>query len=440
MGQAPWIDDLSMPLAEPTGATAPVSDPLDLLSAEGRWQQDPAGVVVRADAGLGRLLGCRPEALCGHSLERLLGLSLPRGLPGAVQDSRAEDGLRVRWGHGADARWLALQMVAVPAAPGQATGWLGLARDITALVGLEDRLQRAERRLLQQAETASEGVVVVQEGLFRFVNQHLQDILGLTADRMLGQPFLEHVHPEDRELLRENHQRRLAGLPLPSRYEFRCLTASRGVRWLEMSGSRIDWDGRPATMNHLNDITDRKALEEQVRQLAYMDTLTGLANRRLLEDRLSLALSQCRRGGHHGALLYLDLDDFKPVNDRHGHAAGDQLLVGVAQRLRQAVRACDSVARLGGDEFVVMLSPLPAEPQPADEQAQAVACKLQALLAQPHRLALQDLAEAVEHCCTASIGVALFGPADEDPVAVLQRADRAMYRAKDRCHGRAPPA
>ena len=424
---------------EPTGATAPVPDPLDLLSAEGRWRQGPDGRVVAVDAGLCRLLGCRPAELLGRPFGEALGLAWPQGLQRAVQGSCPEAGLRLHLDSGGWVRWLSLQMVAEPGGADRPVAWHGLARDITAQVQLEDRLQRAEQRLLQQAETASEGVVVVQDGRFRFVNRPFLDILGWPASHLLGQAFLGFVHPEDRELLRENHQRRLAGLPLPSRYEFRCLTASRGPRWLEMSGSRIDWDGQPATMNHMNDITERKALEEQVRQLAYMDTLTGLANRRLLEDRLSLALSQCRRGGHHGALLYLDLDDFKPVNDRHGHAAGDQLLVGVAQRLRQAVRACDSVARLGGDEFVVMLSPLPAEPQPADEQAQAVACKLQALLAQPHRLALQHLAEAVEHCCTASIGVALFGPADEDPVAVLQRADRAMYRAKDRSHGRASP-
>ena len=122
-----------------------------------------------------------------------------------------------------------------------------------------------------------------------------------------------------------------------------------------MSGSRIDWDGLPATMNHMNDITERKALEEQVRQLAYMDTLTGLANRRLLEDRLSLALSQCRRGGHHGALLYLDLDDFKPVNDRHGHDTGDQVLTAVAQAIARCAEP-QVCGRLGGEEFGVLLT------------------------------------------------------------------------------------
>jgi diguanylate cyclase (GGDEF)-like protein len=188
-----------------------------------------------------------------------------------------------------------------------------------------------------------------------------------------------------------------------------------------------------------SDITRRKALEEQVRQLAFLDPLTLLPNRRLLSDRLQQALAQVERSAHFGAVIFLDLDNFKPLNDQHGHEAGDLLLVEVAERLKHAVRGMDTVARIGGDEFVVVLEELDMDRQAASTQALAVAEKIRVSLAEPYRLKLrQETAQAavVEHHCTASLGLALFGPGDDNTDQILKRADTAMYEAKARGRNR----
>ena len=179
------------------------------------------------------------------------------------------------------------------------------------------------------------------------------------------------------------------------------------------------------------EITERKRLEEQVRQLAFHDTLTRLANRRLMLDHLEQAMSASKRSQRHGALLFLDLDNFKPLNDTHGHGVGDLLLIEVAERLKACVREADTVARFGGDEFVVLLCELSSQPGEAAEQAVAIAEKVRTRLAEPYVLQSAPSAPAIRHECTASIGVAVFRGRDESQNAVIDRADAAMYRAKE---------
>lgn len=179
------------------------------------------------------------------------------------------------------------------------------------------------------------------------------------------------------------------------------------------------------------DITERLAAEAQIHHLAFHDQLTQLPNRRLLQDRLEQALLTCERSRKSGALLMLDLDHFKPLNDGHGHRVGDLLLVEVARRLQQCVRKSDTVARYGGDEFVVILRELDASQ--AAYAAGQVAETIRATLAQPYRLTLSDeggTGICVEHRCTASIGVALFNRHSSDADELYSRADRAMYQAK----------
>ena len=178
-------------------------------------------------------------------------------------------------------------------------------------------------------------------------------------------------------------------------------------------------------------VTERKRLEEKVRELAFHDTLTNLANRRLLLEHLDQAMSESKRNRHYGALIYLDLDNFKPLNDMHGHGVGDLLLIEVASRLRGCVRGVDTVARVGGDEFVVVLRTLDTQWEQAREQALAVAEKIRAQLAERYVLWPAPAAPAVEHECTASIGVALFLGRDELLDSLMERADQAMYRAKE---------
>ncbi|QTN27797.1 diguanylate cyclase [Rhodoferax sp. AJA081-3] len=193
-------------------------------------------------------------------------------------------------------------------------------------------------------------------------------------------------------------------------------------------------DGLQASARALEaEVAERKQVEAQVREVAFHDPLTHLPNRLLLNDRLSQALAASARGGVYCALMFLDLDHFKPLNDAHGHEVGDLLLIEVAARLSSCVRQADTVARFGGDEFVVVLSDLHADPVIAHAQAQAVAEKVRALLAAPYLMTVVHAGQPdvlVQHQCSASIGVALFAGPQASTADILKWADAAMYQAK----------
>jgi diguanylate cyclase (GGDEF)-like protein len=184
------------------------------------------------------------------------------------------------------------------------------------------------------------------------------------------------------------------------------------------------------------EMLERKKAQEQVHRLAFYDMLTGLPNRLLLNERLQQNMASGKRNGHMGAVMFLDLDNFKPLNDAHGHAVGDLLLKEVARRLSECVRETDTVARFGGDEFVLVLSELAMEQAASKAQAGLVAEKIQAALFAPYRLETcahdgeRDCNTLVEHHCTVSIGLALFGPLQDEPDTILKSADAAMYKAK----------
>lgn len=172
----------------------------------------------------------------------------------------------------------------------------------------------------------------------------------------------------------------------------------------------------------------------QVWELAFHDALTGLPNRRLLNDRLSQTMAVSKRSACYGALMFLDLDNFKPLNDKYGHVVGDMLLLEVANRLKNCVRETDTVARFGGDEFVVLIGELTAERTDAQAQAKHIAEKIRSSLAQPYSLTFareSDTETTVEHHCTASIGVALFIHHEASQDDILKWADKAMYQAKE---------
>ncbi len=181
------------------------------------------------------------------------------------------------------------------------------------------------------------------------------------------------------------------------------------------------------------DLSERKRIEDELRHYAFHDALTGLPNRRLLQDRLTRALASSKRHNTHGALLYLDLNKFKQLNDTHGHDVGDLLLVEAALRLRQAVRDCDTVARLGGDEFVVLLESLGADATRAGDYATARAEHILGMLSAEFVLG------AVLYRGSASVGIKLFLGGD-DPDGMLKEADLAMYQAKKRGGAHLPPA
>ena len=184
----------------------------------------------------------------------------------------------------------------------------------------------------------------------------------------------------------------------------------------------------------LHSESERKKMDEQIKQLAYYDALTNLPNRRMLSDRLTHALALSKRTSRYGALLFIDLDHFKPINDQYGHDAGDKLLMEVAKRLISGFREIDTVARFGGDEFVVMVSELAKDKATACAHATIIAEKIQAILGKRYSITLENNPKgriSITHHCSTSIGVVTFLGHQKSQEELLKLADMAMYKAKE---------
>jgi diguanylate cyclase (GGDEF)-like protein len=182
-----------------------------------------------------------------------------------------------------------------------------------------------------------------------------------------------------------------------------------------------------------SDITQRKATEQEILNLAFFDALTGLPNRRLLNERLAHAMASSKRDCRYGALMFMDMDKFKQLNDTHGHSMGDMLLVEVAHRISGCIRESDTVARFGGDEFVVLLGDLGTDREKSAVQAGIAAEKIRSVLAEPYVLKPAHgnaHAATVKHECSSSIGVVLFSGHSASAEEILKWADIAMYQAK----------
>ena len=283
-----------------------------------------------------------------------------------------------------------------------------------------DALRESETRFRTVAETAPCAIFIYQGTRFVYANPAMSRISGYDRGRILAMDFWDLVHPEDRQEVRDRGLARQRGEPVPSRYEFRIVRRDGAVRWVDLSAGTVEHAGRPAGLGVAFDITERRQAEEQVHALAYHDVLTGLPNRLLFGDRLQVATAQAHRGGGRLAVLFLDLDRFKVINDSLGHGVGDRVLQGVAERLQGCVREGDTVARLGGDEFTVIL---PGIRRAVD--AVRAAEKVREALRQPFRLDGCDL------FVTASVGVSVYPEDGTDAETLLRNADSAMYRAKE---------
>jgi diguanylate cyclase (GGDEF)-like protein/PAS domain S-box-containing protein len=304
---------------------------------------------------------------------------------------------------------------------GRLIGVLGIARDITATRQAQEELQVAAVAFESQQPT----VVTDAHGVILKVNRAFTENTGYTAQECVGQtPGLlasgRHNEAFYAAMWTTIHQ---AGGWQGEVWDKR-KNGEVYPKWLTISAVNNAHGEVTHYIGIHHDITERKKAEEQINTLAFYDQLTGLPNRTLLMDRMRQATASSAREGSHCALLFIDLDHFKTLNDTHGHSAGDALLQQVATRLGQGVRAQDTVARLGGDEFVLMLLGLGADQAEAASHAETIATQLLLDITQPY--ALGD----ITHRCTASVGVSLFQGQHTPLADVMRQADLAMYRAK----------
>ncbi len=322
-------------------------------------------------------------------------------------------------------RWLQVNASAV-LDEGKGAPWPVVASltDITERLQRERALVEAEQRVRSTFDAAPFGMRVSDlEGCFVEVNQAFASLLGLEVHELIGRPCREVTHPDDWGAHEAGERRLRAGEIPVFRMEKRFLHAAGHVVWTQIDVTALrDADGVPtATVGQIQDISERRRHDEQLRHLADHDALTGLLNRRGFQRELDRHVAQAGRYGAGGALLMLDLDHFKYINDTLGHKVGDEVIVAVADLLRARLRKTDVVARLGGDEFAVLL------PRGSREDAnQAAASVLRSLReAPPYLPALGHLT------LTASVGVAAI---EEDALTgdeLMVNADLAMYDAKE---------
>ncbi len=301
--------------------------------------------------------------------------------------------------------------------------------DCTQLKDAQQRLEKSEERLRLILHGSTDALwdwdLVSGE---TYYSERWWDMLGYSPGEFpIGsQGWRDLIHPADRDDVTAFLAELLAGPRHTYTLEFRLRHRQghdvpvlvRGIVLRDASGRAIRLSGTNT------DLTERKQAERRIYELAYFDPLTGLPNRRFLIEELDKTLARATRSGQYGALLFIDLDNFKLLNDTMGHDVGDMLLRQVAHRLRQALRDSDQLARLGGDEFVVVLESLGATPAETTPHADHVARKILSLLGQPYDLPGNPSAR------TPSIGIALFDGSDSSIDALLRQADLAMYRAK----------
>ncbi|BBI99315.1 hypothetical protein FGKAn22_10080 [Ferrigenium kumadai] len=417
-----------------------------LQSSETRFRQmfeHHASPMLLIDSDSGRIVDANLASaeFYGYTMERMrqMNMSQINTLPaGKIAEDR-DRALRGERKHFIFPHCLAsgeLRVVEVHSSPVEVEGrslLFSIVHDIT-----ERHAAEAKLRLRDAALNAAANAIIITDtsGEILWANEAFTALTGYASGETLGR--------KPKELIK-------SGMQDQSFYETLWKTVLSGHTWHgELVNQRKDGSlyNEEMTITSLRDesgkvayfiavkqdISERKHAEAQMHDLAFYDPLTHLPNRRLLLDRLGKALVASSRSRTHGALMFLDLDHFKKLNDIHGHDIGDLLLVEVARRIIGCIREQDSAARFGGDEFVVMLEDLSQSVQEAAQQAESVAEKIRAALAQPYHLRRTSAtgdSESIEYSCTSSIGLSVFCDRDNSVEELLKWTDMAMYQAKN---------
>jgi diguanylate cyclase (GGDEF)-like protein/PAS domain S-box-containing protein len=334
-----------------------------------------------------------------------------------------------------DGRWYRIQVAPVNDRRGATTAGLLIAQDVTEVRRAAAELGVLRHRFETAFINAPAGMALVRpDGQMMELNQHLAQIMGRSREELVETDVFEFIHPDDEELARQVWDE-VVEVPGQNRSQER--------RYVHPDGSHV-WvhanqvlvadaaGGAEHVVMQCQDVTARRNAEVDLRRLALLDPLTGLGNRTLMHDRLAHALDRTRRRPAGMAVVYLDLDRFKVINDSLGHDVGDEVLTAVAGRLQSALRPQDTIARLGGDEFAVLCEDIGGE-----DQAREIAERLAAAASGPLQLRRPGTLPSLEAVTVeASVGVVVASTDHERPVDLLRDADLAMYSAKAGGRGR----
>jgi len=365
------------------------------------------------------------ELTFGLSSRDVVGKPFPRDILSAVLDNIAS-GLAKRRiesiARRSNGEEFPVEVMIDPVGSGEDQTYTAFIRDISERKRTQLELEQREQRFRALVEKSWSGVALLDADLaFTYVGSSTQRLLGYSEGELMRTSFLGYIHPRDRQATREIFSDLAATANREAHAELRFLHKNGTWIWLEAFGQNLLHDSsvRAVVVNY-RDITQRKATEKQLEYQAYYDALTGLPNRLLFRDRVVNAIAQAKRHRRGIAVMYLDLDHFKLVNDGLGHSVGDGLLSEVAARLQGSIRASDTISRLGGDEFTILLNDTNST-----DAIFGVARKILQSLANPFRVNGHEL------FVTASIGISLFPADGEDVETLLKCADSAMYRAKE---------
>jgi len=392
------------------------------------------GLVQADNDGVLQFVNDRFCEMVGYSREELIGLQgdLLLAYPEDIAMMREKTRLRQR--HVADQYeirvrrkdgtvvWLEIGGAPVTDAAGNLVGSIGVHNDVTERRMAEGALRESEARYRLMAENSTDMISrTSNQGIILYASDACRRLVGYEPSELVGRSFYDFIFEVDREEVR--YLSSLIHESGPTTFAYRVEKKDGSLVWFETT-SRSVRDALTGKIREIvgvsRDVTERKRVEEQIEYQAYHDALTGLPNRRLFRDRLTVALAHARRMKHPLAVMFLDLDRFKVVNDTLGHSTGDELLKAIAARLQASLREEDSIARMGGDEFTVLLADLKTP-----DTAAKIAQKVLETIALPLQI------EGTELFITTSIGIALF-PSDGDTAEMLlANADHAMYRAKD---------